>query len=262
MTIIAFHQMVYGQNRFCHFRSLPFLFEAARKQVDGPAREEVKHKDGQIDAKGRVGAGHAVGLDDLLGDFQHLHHADHQHKAGGLDHAGDEVDGQRDQPPHRLRDDDVPISLRPAHAQRFAALVLVLRDGDQRSTHKVAHLRRAPQHKDDDGGRLAGQVPPKGAGRAEVDKEEQHHLRHDPDDLQIDPEDGFQDGIFEGHQHAQQDAQRQTDKNGDGADPERHAEAAQQAKHVFALQQDFKTQIRHSAPSFPANCPAATPAAG
>ena len=40
------------------------------------------------------------------------------------------------------------------------------------------------------------------------------------------------------------------------------AEAAQQAEHVFALQQDFKTQIRHSAPSFPANCPAETPAAG
>ena len=43
---------------------------------------------------------------------------------------------------------------------------------------------------------------------------------------------------------------------------ERHAEAAQQAEHVFSLQQDFKTQIRHSAPSFPANCPAETPAAG
>ena len=242
--------------------SLPFLFQIARQQADGPASEEIQQKYRQVDAKGGVGAGHAVCLNDLLGHLEHLHHADHQHKAGGLDHAGDEVDGQRDEPPHGLGDDDVPVGLCPAQAQCLAALVLVLRDGDQRPAHQVAHLGGAPQHEDDDRRGLAGEVPPKSAGGAEVDQKEQHHLGHDADDLQIHPEDGFQDGIFEGHQHTQQDAQRQADEDGHGADLERHAQTAQQTDEVFALEQDLKTQIRHSAPSFRASCPAATPAAG
>ena len=41
--------------------------------------------------------------------LDHFHHTDHQHKAGGLDHAGNQVDGQRDQASHRLRNDDVPV---------------------------------------------------------------------------------------------------------------------------------------------------------
>ena len=42
------------------------------------------------------------------------------------------------------------------------------------------------------------------------------------------------------------------------ADLKCHAQTAQQANHIFALEQDFKTQIRHSAASFPASCPAGT----
>ena len=102
------------------------------------------------------------------------HHTDHQHKAGGLDHAGNQVDGQRDQAAHRLRNDDVPIGLRLRQAQRLAALILVLRDGDQRASHKVAHLCRAPQHKHDDGCRLTREVPAPRTGRAEKHKEQQH----------------------------------------------------------------------------------------
>ena len=37
--------------------------------------------------------------------------------------------------------------------------------------------------------------------------------------------------------------------------------AAQQARHVFALEQDIKTQIQHSAASFRSGCPRWTPAA-
>lgn len=82
------------------------------------------------------------------------HHTDHQHQTGGLDHAGDEVDGQRDEPPHRLGDDDVPIGLRPAHAQRLAALILMLRDSDEGTADEVAHLGRAPEHEHNDRRRL------------------------------------------------------------------------------------------------------------
>ena len=62
-------------------------------------------------------------------------------------------------------------------------------------------------------------------------------------------------GLLEGHQHAQQDAQRQADEHRHGTDLQRHAQAAQQADHVFALEQDVKTQIRHSAASFRVRLP-------
>ena len=138
----------------------------------------------------------------------------------------------------------------------------MLRDGDQSTADQVAHLRCAPEYKDDDGGGLAGQIPPEGACRAEIHEEEQHHLGHDPDELQIDPEDRFHDPVVQRHQHTQQDAQRDADEDGDEADLQRHPEAPQQADHILALEQDVKTQIRHSEASFPASCPAGTPAAG
>ena len=138
----------------------------------------------------------------------------------------------------------------------------MLRDGDEGTADEVAHLGRAPEHEHDDRRRLAGKIPAKGPRGAKIHQKEQHHLGHDADEFQIHPEDGFQDGIFEGHQHTQQDAQRQADEDGHSADLKRHAQTAQQANHIFALEQDFKTQIRHSAASFPASCPAGTPAAG
>ena len=226
-----------------------------------PAGEEIQHKDCEIDAKCGVGAGSAVCLDDLLRHLEHLHHTDHQHQTGSLDHPGDKIDGQGDQPPHRLRDNNVPVGLHPAHAQCSAALVLVPGNSYEGAPHKVAHLRRTPQHKDDDGRRLPGKVPPECPGGAEVDQKQQHHLRHDADELQIQPQHRFQQRIAQGHQHAQQDAHRQTDKHRRGTDLQRHPKTTQQADHVFALEQDLKTQIRHSAASFPAGCPQWTPAA-
>ena len=38
---IGLDQMFNSQNRFCHVRSLPFLFEIGCQQTDGPAYEEI-----------------------------------------------------------------------------------------------------------------------------------------------------------------------------------------------------------------------------
>ena len=38
---VGFDQMFNGQNRFCHTRSLPFLFQIACQQADGPACKEI-----------------------------------------------------------------------------------------------------------------------------------------------------------------------------------------------------------------------------
>ena len=56
----------------------------------------------------------------------------------------------------------------------------------------------------DDGCRLAGKVPPKGTGGAEVNEEKQHHLRHDADELQIQPQDRLDNGVAGGDVYKRQ----------------------------------------------------------
>ena len=234
------------------------LFEFLRRQTQGAAGEVIHHKDGQIDAERRVRAGLPVGFNDLLGNLQDFHHADQGDEAGGFDHPGDQVDGQGNQPPYRLGQDDPPVYLGRFQPQRFRAFALDHRNAADRAADQVRHFRGSPEGENNHGGHFAGKVPSESPGCAEIHQEQQYHLRHDVDNAQPDPQDRRAGGTLPAGGNPQQNAGDHADSRGNQADAECDPEAFQQPGEIPPLPEDFKSQIRHGAASFPAGCPAGT----
>ena len=232
VVAVGFLKMLNGEQGGIAHCLVPFLLEVVCQHADGPANYEIQQHNGAVNAEYGVGGGHAVRLDDLLANLHHLDNADHQQQAGCFDHAGDEIDRGRDKAADGLRDDYLAVNLRLVQTQCRSAFILLLRDAGKGAANQVAHFAGAPEHKHDDGGKLRRDIETHNARSAEEHDVEQHQLRHNAHDFQVQTGNNLGNRVLPRHEDTEQHAQDDAEHDGDRADLHRNPKALQKAGGV------------------------------
>ena len=193
-----------------------------------------------------------VRVDDLLAHFDDLDHAEKHGQRRRFHDSCRQIHRSRQKPTQRLRQNHFDERLPATQPKHIRGLILGFRNRLKRATHQIAQFRAAPQYEHEHAcaGRI--QIPIPRTGETVERDEQQRQLRHDANEIQINPGQHANDGILHRHQPADSQSHRNGKTHRNTGDPHRNPKALQQAREHARLEQNLSAA--HSRTSVPAKC--------
>ena len=211
----------------------PPLFQSAGHDGQRPAHDEVHEGNHPVDPQGSGRVLETVRVDDLLTHFDDLDHAEKHGQRRRFHDSCRQIHRSRQKPTQRLRQNHCDERLPATQPKHIRGLILGFRNRLKRATHQIAQFRAAPQHEHEHAcaGRI--QIPIPRTGETVKRDEQQRQLRHDANEIQINPGQHTDDGIFHRHQPADDQSHRNGKTHRNTGDPHRNPQALQQAREFF-----------------------------